>query len=69
VSDRDRFRVILDDCTRYGAVNIEVTSNAGPKADFAEDGIADRSSLVQQARLMTYWRDPAMVELAEQRGQ
>lgn len=65
VSERDRFRVILDNCTRYGAVNIELTANAGLRADFAEDGIGDRSDLVREAELMTYWRDPAMVEITE----
>jgi hypothetical protein len=47
VSDRDRFRVVLDNCVLFGAVNIEVTLNAGPLADFAEDGLGDP-------------RDPAM---------
>jgi hypothetical protein len=64
VSDRNRFRVILDNCVRFGAVNIEVTSNAGPLADFAEDGLGDPAELHRQARLMTYWRDPAMAALA-----
>ena len=45
------------------------TANAGPRADFAEDGIADRSELVHQARLMAYRREPAMVELGETRRQ
>ena len=65
VSDRRSYRVTLENCTRYGAVNIDETANAGPRADFAEDGIADRSELVHQARLMAYRREPAMVELDE----
>ena len=69
VSERSRYRVMLENCTRYGAVNIGDTTNAGPRADFAEDGITDRSELVHQARLMAYRREPAMVELGETRGQ
>jgi hypothetical protein len=69
VSEGSRYRVTLESCTRYGAVNIEGTANAGPRADFAEDGISDRSDLVHQARLMAYRREPAMVELDELRGQ
>lgn len=68
VSDRSRFRVALENCTRYGAVNIEQTPNAGQTADFAENGIADRAGVVHQARLMAYRREPAMVELEETRG-
>jgi len=69
VSERSRYRVTLENCTRYGAVNIEEGPDSGPKADFAEHGIADRSDLVHQARLMAYRREPAMVELEELRGQ
>ncbi len=69
VSEGSRYRVMLENCTRYGAVNIGDTANAGPRADFAEDGIADRSELVHQARLMAYRREPAMVELGETRRQ
>jgi hypothetical protein len=69
VSECSTYRVTLENCTRYGAVNIENTENAGPKADFAENGIADRSALVHQARLMAYRREPAMVELDETREQ
>jgi hypothetical protein len=69
VSERSRYRVTLENCTRYGAVNIEEGADTGPKADFAEHGIADRSDLVHQARLMAYRREPAMVELDETRGQ
>jgi hypothetical protein len=69
VSERSSYRVTLENCTRYGAVNIEDTENAGPKADFAEHGIADRGEIVHQARLMAYRREPAMVELDETRGQ
>ena len=69
VSERSCYRVTLENCTRYGAVNIEDTENAGPKADFAENDIADRSQLVHQAMLMAYRREPAMVELEETRGQ
>jgi len=69
VSEPSRYRVTLENCTRYGAVNIGDTSNAGPRADFAEDGIADRAELVHQARLMAYRREPAMVELDEMRRQ
>jgi Pentapeptide repeats (9 copies) len=65
----DRFRVVLNNCIRFGAVNIEVTSNAGPMADFSEDGIGEAAELHRQARLMTYWRDPAMAALAEWDGQ
>lgn len=65
----DRFRVVLNNCIRYGAVNIEVTSNSGPMADFSENGISDAAELHRQARLMTYWRDPAMAALAERGGQ
>ena len=53
--------------TCYGAVNIEETANAGPKAGFTENGIPDRAAIVHQARLMAYRREPAMVELAETR--
>jgi Novel STAND NTPase 1/Pentapeptide repeats (9 copies) len=67
VSERSRYRVTLQDCTRYGAVNIEETANSGPRADFAEDGIPDRDTVVHQARLMAYRREPAMEELAETR--
>lgn len=66
-SERSRYRVTLENCTRYGAVNIEETANAGPKADFTENGIPDRGAIVHQARLMAYRREPAMVELAETR--
>jgi len=69
VSERSSYRVTLENCTRYGAVNIEDTENAGPKADFAEHDIPDRSEIVHQARLMAYRREPAMVELDETRGQ
>jgi Pentapeptide repeats (9 copies) len=69
VSERSRFRVTLENCTRYGAVNIEESADAGPKADFAEHGIADRGDIVHQARLMAYRREPAMVELDETRAQ
>ncbi len=69
VSDRRRYRVTLEDCTRYGAVNIEENADSGPVADFAEHGIGDRADLVHQARLMAYRREPAMVELEEMRGQ
>lgn len=65
----DRFHVVLDKCIRFGAVNIEVTSSAGTLADFSEDGIGDIAELRRQARLMTYWRDPAMAALAEWGGQ
>lgn len=67
VSERSRYRVTLQDCTRYGAVNIEETANAGPTADFTEDGIPDREAVVHQARLMAYRREPSMVELADTR--
>jgi hypothetical protein len=50
VSDRRCYRVTLENCTRYGAVNIEDTPSAGRVADFAEHGIADRAGLVHQAR-------------------
>ena len=69
VSERSSYAVTLENCTRYGAVNIDDTANAGPTADFAESGIADRSPLVHQARLMAYRREPAMVELSELRDQ
>jgi hypothetical protein len=69
VSERSRYRVTLENCTRYGAVNIQDTANAGPTADFAENGIPDRAALVHRARLMAYRREPAMVELDEMRGQ
>ncbi len=69
VSERSRYRVTLENCTRYGAVNIEESADAGPKADFAEHGIADRGEIVHQARLMAYRREPAMVELDETRGE
>ncbi len=69
VSEPSRYRVTLENCTRYGAVNIGDASDAGPRAAFAEDGIADRSELVHQARLMAYRRGPAMVELDEMRRQ
>ena len=70
VSERSRYRVTLENCTRYGAVNIEESADAGPKADFAEHGIADRGEIVHQARLMAYRREPAMVELEDDmRGQ
>jgi hypothetical protein len=70
VSQRSRYRVTLENCTRYGAVNIEESADAGPKADFAEHGIADRGEIVHQARLMAYRREPAMVELDDEiRGQ
>jgi Pentapeptide repeats (9 copies) len=69
VSKRSCYQVTMENCTRYGVVNIEDTTNAGPQADFAEDGIADRSELVHQAGLMAYRREPAMVELDELRGQ
>ena len=69
VSERSRYRVTLENCTRYGAVNIQDTANAGPTADFAENGIPDRAAIVHQARLMAYRREPAMVELDEMRGQ
>jgi hypothetical protein len=65
----DRFQVVLDNCIRFGTVNIKVTSNAGPMAGFSEDGIGDPAELHRQARLMTYWRDPAMAALAEWGGQ
>jgi hypothetical protein len=65
VSERSSYRVMLENCTRYGAVNIEDTENAGPKADFAEHDIHDRAAIVHQARLMAYRREPAMVELDE----
>ena len=46
------------------------SADAGPKADFAEHGIADRGEIVHQARLMAYRREPAMVELEDDmRGQ
>ena len=67
VSERSRYRVTLENCTRYGAVNIEESADAGPKADFAEHGIADRGDIVHQAQLMAYRREPAMVELDETR--
>jgi hypothetical protein len=67
VSERSRYRVTLENCTRYGAVNIEESADAGPKADFAEHGIADRGDIVHQARLMAYRREPAMVELDQTR--
>ncbi|HLK74626.1 MAG TPA: pentapeptide repeat-containing protein [Streptosporangiaceae bacterium] len=63
VSEHSRYRVTLEDCTRYGAVNIEDTPDAGRKADFGEHGISDRADIVHQARLMAYRREPAMVEL------
>jgi hypothetical protein len=69
VSERSRYQVTLENCTRYGAVNIEESADAGPKADFAEHGIADRGDIVHQARLMAYRREPAMVELDETRNQ
>jgi hypothetical protein len=69
VSERSSYQVTMENCTRYGAVNIGDTTTAGPQADFAEDGIADRSDLVHQARLMAYRREPAMVELDELRGE
>jgi hypothetical protein len=70
VSEGSRYRVTLENCTRYGAVNIEESADAGPKADFAEHGIADRGEIVHQARLMAYRREPAMVELEDDmRGQ
>jgi hypothetical protein len=69
VSERSRYRVTLENCTRYGAVNIEESADVGPKANFAEHGIADRAEIVHQARLMAYRREPAMVELDETRGQ
>ena len=70
VSERSRYRVTLENCTRYGAVNIEESADAGPTADFAEHGIADRGEIVHQARLMAYRREPAMVELEnDMRGQ
>lgn len=69
VSERSRYRVTLENCTRYGAVNIEESADAGPKADFAEHGIADRGEIVHQARLMAYRREPAMVELDQTRDQ
>ena len=69
VSERSSYRVTLENCTRYGAVNIEDTENAGPKADFAEHDIPDRGEIVHQARLMAYRREPAMVELDQTRGQ
>jgi Pentapeptide repeats (9 copies) len=69
VSERSCFRVTLENCTGYGAVNVAEPARAGPVADFAEDGIADRSQLVHQACLMAYRREPAMVELEELRDQ
>jgi hypothetical protein len=69
VSERSRYQVTLENCTRYGAVNIEESADAGPKADFAEHGIADRGDIVHQARLMAYRREPAMVELDQTRNQ
>ena len=69
VSESSRYRVTLENCTRYGAVNIEDNADAGPKADFAEHGIADRGDIVHQARLMAYRREPAMVELDQTRDQ
>jgi hypothetical protein len=63
VSERSRYRVTLENCTRYGAVNIEDSADAGRKADFGEHGIADRADIVHRARLMAYRREPAMVEL------
>jgi hypothetical protein len=69
VSERSHYRVTLENCTRYGAVNIEESADAGPKADFGEHGIADRGEIVHQARLMAYRREPAMVELDETRDQ
>jgi hypothetical protein len=68
-SERSEFHVILVDCTRYGAVNIDVSAEMGPQADFAEDGIPDRTELAHQARLMAYRREPAKVELGELAGQ
>lgn len=69
VSERSCYQVKLENCTRYGAVNIETTANAGPQAPFSEDGIVNRLDVVHQARLMAYRREPAMVELDEMRGQ
>ena len=69
VSRRSCYRVTLENCTRYGAVNVEDITNAGPLANFAEDNIADRSELVHQAGLMAYRREPAMVELDRLLGQ
>jgi Pentapeptide repeats (8 copies) len=63
VSERSRYRVTLENCTRYGAVNIEDSPDAGRKADFGEHDIADRADIVHRARLMAYRREPAMVEL------
>jgi hypothetical protein len=69
VSERSRYRVTLENCTRYGAVNIEDTPDAGPKADFAEHSIADRADIVHRARLMAYRLEPAMVELDPMRDE
>lgn len=63
VSERTAFQVMLDNCTHYGTVNVFFAADPGPQANFSESGIADRPELVHQARLMTYRREPAMVEL------
>ena len=60
------------DAKNYGPAlrAFEESADAGPKADFAEHGIADRREIVHQARLMAYRREPAMVELEDDmRGQ
>lgn len=65
VSNRSAFRVTIENCTRYGVVNVQQSPDAGQLAHFSEDGIEGSNDVVHQARLMAYRREPAMVELSE----